>query len=387
MKLESRGPVRRAGLALLALGLAVSAAACSSASGDTSGSSSTGTVNLSSFESVVSKAEQPWTTWEGPTTPVTPPQHEKLALVTCSGTVNGCVVPAEAAQKAAKSLGWQTTMYDGNGDPVTQDQVVTQAVNSGATAILLSGIDPSVIQSGLAAAAAKKIPVGSMTEGIAAGDGVAFDVGANYVTTGDVAGSWIVAASKGKAVVLPTNDKEFKSTVELVDGAIDTVKKCSTCKVLPTDYFVSSDIGNGLGQQVAGNLQRNPTVNYVIGAYDPAVADMVPAIQNAGLASRVQIISDVGDPQNLGYIKDGNVQAADLVFDNTYVGYAAVDQIIRLLAHKPLWKDPGVTDPRFIYNENVPYHLITKSNVGNPNTPWTESVNTVAQFDKLWGVK
>jgi ABC-type sugar transport system substrate-binding protein len=186
--------------------------------------------------------------------------------------------------------------------------------------------------------------------------------------------------------VLPTNDKEFASTKAIVDGAVGVIKQCSGCSVKPAEFFVASTIGNGLGARIASDLQRDPSINYVIGAFDPAVSDMVPAIQNAGIGSRVKIISNVGLEQNLGYIRDGNVQAADVVFDNQYVGYAAVDQMIRTLAGKPLSNSTGESDPRYIYNENVPYHLVTKANVGDPKQPWRADISTVTRFNKLWGL-
>jgi ABC-type sugar transport system substrate-binding protein len=296
------------------------------------------------------------------------------------------VQPGEEAQKAAQTLGWQTKIYDGKGDPAVQARVVTQAVNGGADAILMAGVDPTAIQSAMSAAQQRKIPVGSMTQGIAPTGGIAFDIGANYAKAGELTGQWIVADSDGKANVLPTNDKEFASTQAIVDGAVGVLKGCTGCQVKAPEYFTAATIGNGLGQRIASSLQRDPKVDYVIGAFDPAVSDMVPAIQNAGIGSRVKIISNVGLEQNLGYIKSGNVQAADVVFDNQYVGYAAVDQMIRTLAGKPLSKSTGETDPRYIYNENVPYHLVTKQNVGDPKQPWRANIDTVARFNKLWGV-
>lgn len=381
---------RRVGVGMIVAASAVGVAACgssssSSSSGQAKSANSGSSSAVSAAKTAVTAAEAPWTKWEGPTAPVTPPKSEKLALVVCAGTVAGCVQPAHEAADAAKSLGWTTTMYDGKGDPSTQNQMVTQAVNSGATAILMAGVDPTAISSAMSAAKAKNIPVGSMTEGIAPSSGVAFDIGANYVKAGQVAGQWIVADSNGTADVLPTNDKEFKSTVAIVNGAISEVRQCSGCKLMPAQYFVGTDIGNGLGARIAQTLQQNPSVNYVIGAFDPAVSDMVPAIKAQGLGSKVKIVSNVGLEQNLGYIKNGDVQAADVVFDNQYVGYAAVDQMSRLLDHKPLAKSVGQTDPRYLYNENVPYHLTTKANVGNPATPWRAQIGTVARFQKLWG--
>ena len=178
----------------------------------------------------------------------TSPKDVKLALVACAGTIAGCVAPLDGAVAAAKDLGWTSTMYDGQGDPVAQNKVVTQAINAGATAILLGGIDPAQIGSALELAASKKIPVGSITQGIAPGNGIAFDVGGDYVQSGVIMGSWIVADSKGAAVVLPTNDKEFASTVTIVNSAIDTVKKCQGCALKDTLFFTGSQIGNSAQQ-------------------------------------------------------------------------------------------------------------------------------------------
>lgn len=374
-----------AALGLTACGSSSSDSATASTSSGTTSSAANSGAGLAKFQSMVDAAMKPQTKWQGPTAPVTPPNNVKLALVTCAGVVAGCVQPAQEAAKAAQSLGWKTTIYDGKGDPTVQNQVVTQAVNGGATAILMAGVDPSAIQSAMAAAKAKNIPVGSMTQGIAPTGGIAFDIGANYQKAGEVAGAWIVVDSKGKAVVLPTNDKEFKSTLALINGAIATVKQCSGCKLESTQFFVAANIGNGLGDRIAQTLRNNPDVNYIIGAFDPAVSDMVPAIQNAGLASKVKIVSNVGLEQNLGFIRDGNVQAADIVFDNQYVGYAAVDQMSRVLTKKPLSKSTGETDPRYIYNENVPYGLVTKANVGDPKKPYRAGFDTVARFKQLWG--
>jgi ribose transport system substrate-binding protein len=378
--------VRRSVPAVIVVAVLATAGCTATSTGTGSGSSGSAQ-DLSKFKSVVDEASKPWTKWEGPDSTPAPPKNISLALVTCAGAVAGCVLPAEGAAAAAKALGWTTTMYDGKGDPVTQNNVVTQAINSGANAVLMAGVDPAQIGSALALAKSKNIPVGSMTQGIEPGNGIAFDIGADYVQSGVIMGSWIVADSAGKAVLLPTNDKEFASTLAIVNSAIATVKECSDCKVKTTEFFVGSNIGNGLGQRIASALQRQPDVNYLIGAFDPAVGDMVPAITNAGLADRVKIISDVGLTQNLEFIKNGNVQAADVVYDNTYTGYAAVDQMIRILNGKELWKNASAKNPAAAYNENAPQHLTTKENVGDPSKPWTADNDAVSHYEKLWALK
>lgn len=376
---------RRGGPAVLLIAV-LATAGCASGT-PTNSESGSSDQDLSDYQSVVDDAMQPWTVWEGPDSTPTPPTGINLALVTCAGAVAGCVLPAEGAAEAAEALGWTTTMYDGQGDPVTQNKVVTQAINSGADAIIMAGVDPAQIGSALDLAAEKGIPVGSMTQGIEPGNGIAFDIGADYVQSGVIMGSWIVADSQGTANLLPTSDKEFASTEAIVNSAVDTVKSCTGCTVNETEYFVGSDIGNGLGQRIASVLQRLPEVNYVIGGFDPAVSDMVPAINNLGIGDRVKIISNVGLTQNLEFIADGNVQAGDIVYDNTYTGYAAVDQMIRVLAGEDLWSNPDVTDKRFTYNEGAPQHLITKENLDDPSVPWTADNDAVSHYRTLWGLE
>jgi ribose transport system substrate-binding protein len=382
--MTQRTVLRRSAPAI-ALAAVLMTAACSSPTvGSDSASSEQ---DLSEFQATVDVAMQPWTTWEGPDSTPAPPAGIDLALVTCAGAVAGCVLPAEGAKEAAEALGWTATIYDGQGDPVTQNKVVTQAINGGADAVLLAGVDPAQIGSALDLAKQQGIPVGSMTQGIAPGNGIAFDIGADYVQSGVIMGSWIVTDSGGSAVVLPTNDKEFGSTVAIVDSAIDTIATCDSCTVKDTEFFVGSNIGNGLGQRIASALQRQPDVNYVIGAFDPAVSDMVPAINNVGIGDRIKIISNVGLTQNLEFIESGNVQAADIVYDNTYTGYAAVDQLIRVLTGAELWKNPDVSDERFAYNEGAPQHLITKDNLDDPTVPWTADNDAVSKYRTLWGLE
>lgn len=372
------------GVALAGAALLLALTGCVAGGG--TGGSAESDQDLTKFEKVVNEAMQPWTTWEGPDATPAPPTDIDLAIVTCAGVVAGCVLPADAAQEAAEALGWSVTQYDGQGDPVTQNQVVSQAINGGANAVLMAGVDPAQIGSALELAEERGVPVGSMTQGIAPGNGIAFDIGADYVRSGEIIGSWIVADSAGTAVVLPTNAKEFASTVTIVESAIDTVATCEACDVKETEYFVGSNIGNGLGQRIASALQRQPDVDYLIGAFDPAVADIVPAINNAGIGDRVKIISNVGLTQNLGFIADGNVQAADVVYDNTYIGYAAVDQLIRVLVGEPLWESPGATDERFAYNQGAPQHLTTAENLDDPSVPWTADNDAVERYLELWGL-
>lgn len=361
-----------------------SASSASSASGGSGGSSST---DVSSYQKVVQQAMTGPTTWQGPTKPVTPPKNVKLALITCASVLQGCSDPAKAAAQAAKDLGWQATIYDGKGDPATQNKLVTQAVNSGADAILTFSIDPSFISSGLKAAKAKGIPVGSSAQGVAAApNGYVFDVGANWLEVGKLQGNWIVADSGGKADFQPMIDKEYASVVASAQEAIDVVKSCGGCTVHDPEDFVGANVGNGLGQRVVAILRRDPKIDYLLATYDPAAADVATAVANAGMANRVKVIGQIGLSQNFELIRDGKGQALDVAFDQQYTGYATVDQLIRYMTHQPLFKSAETSDPRYIYGENVPIKLITKENAPPPGQQYHAPIDTVGHFHQLWGL-
>ncbi|OZC80444.1 hypothetical protein CH274_14770 [Rhodococcus sp. 06-418-5] len=347
----------------------------------------TSTQDLSSFQAVVDDALAPVTDWTGPTETPTPPTDISIAVVVCSGSVSGCVRQADGVTQAGEALGWTVTRFDGKGDPVGQNQAMTQAINSGVDAIILAATDPVPLGGAIELAASRGIPVGAAGLGIAATDGVLFDVAPDYTLWGDQLGSWIVTDSGGTANFLPTVDREFPSSPAIADAMVAAVDRCDECVVQDTQQFVVTDIGNGLGQRIASALQAEPSIDYVSGAFDSAAADMVPAMGNTGLSDRVTLVSCVGAPQNLGFIRDGNIQAADVVQDDVFLGYGAVDQMIRVLSGQPLWETPGVTDDRLRYSQGAPSRLLTIDNVDEVTDQyWVAENGYVDRYLELWGV-
>jgi ribose transport system substrate-binding protein len=379
-------------IAALAIGGAVAASSVfGAASAAASSRRSSGGFNLAAIKKQVTALEHGATKYQGPTKAVKVPKNIKLAVVPCSEALAGCEDAALGVEAVAKKLGWSVTLYNGNGTPSGMNNAMQQAVTSGANAIITGAVNPEFISSGLKAAAAKGIPVGSATEGVAPSPGgYKFDIGPNYQTLGEADGDYIIANSNGKAVFVPWNDKEYSSVVAFVDAVTATVKKCTTCTVLPTEQFVSADVTpTSLGARVVDVLRTNPKIDYMVAGYDPAAAVMVPAIDSAGLKSKVKIVSVIGAAQNLAYVKAGNVQTADVGYDSNYVGYMAVYQITRLLDHMSLWVTPGVSNPIYKFSGDVPLKLYTSSDpnfpIGNYNA--NSTLHYVTKMQALFGLK
>jgi ABC-type sugar transport system substrate-binding protein len=364
---------------------AMSITACAGQGASTAVAAST--QDLTAFQKMVDDAMVTETTWNGPVETPTPPKDVKLAVVVCSSVVSGCVRQGQGMREAGEALGWDVDVYDGKGDPVAQNQAMTQAINSRADAILLAAVDPVPLSASMDLAKSKGIPVGTSGVGAAPGNGgAAFDVAPDYARWGKVLGAWIVTDSKGTANFLPTIDEEFASSTTIAKAMIETVEGCTGCTVQETEQFVVGDIGNGLGQRMASRLLRDPRINYMSGAFDSAAVDIGPALNSAGLGKRIRLVSCVGSPQNYGFIVNDDVQKVDMVQDDVYMGYAAVDQMIRLLVGAPLWSTPGVSDPRAQYGQGVPDQLLTKANIEDPSKDWAAHFDYASKYKQLWGV-
>lgn len=324
--------------------------------------------------------------WEGPTEAIKPPsKSQKIALISCSAELHGCVTPLEGAAEAAKALGWSTTIENGAGTSSTENKLILNGIAAGDTAIMFTSINPALIQEGMEAAKKAKIPVISASSGSSspnptikppAGDAwPLLDVAQNFVETGRQMADWVINDSKGKANVLVLTDKEYTSGVSQV-GSVDQFKKlCPQCK-LATFNFTGTQVGTTLPQQTVGYLKTHPEVEYVVIPYDPAAATIVPAMAQAGLTN-VKVCSLLGDEQNLNFIRTGEIQTCDAGYDQRYDGWAMIDQLMRYLAGKPFFKPLG---------ENVPEILLEKSNLPAQGTDWHAPYDYQAEYKKLWGL-
>lgn len=355
--------------------------------GGASSASRHSTFNVAPFAAKVKAYQAPWTQWKGPTAPVTPPTKKlKVVGISCYSILHGCLSPLVGAQHAAKALGWSMTILDGKGDPTVWGKDMDQAINSGADVIITAALNGDLIKPQLARAKAKGITVVSTTNSTAPGQqGFVLDTTANTETLGKMVADWMIVQTNGKGPILPYWDKEFVSNDEFMKGMLSELKLCPTCKVYNPVSFVASQVGTTLAPKVVSDLRSHPDVKYVTFTYDPALEGVVPAIQRAGMANRVKAVSQLGDAVNLNFIRKGQVQDADAAWDNEYEGWATIDQILRLRAHKPLAVSAGPA--RFKYGENIPYILLAKNNLPAAGRDWVASLNYQDRFKKLWGIQ
>ena len=323
--------------------------------------------------------------FKGPTEPAKAPAQLNVTVITCFSVLHGCVAPADAISDIGKKLGWKVTVLDGGGNARQQNAAMLDAVSAGANVIVNIAIDPNLVQLGLNAAKKADIPVVSGSNGIDTPNPVvkpaagaltyAFDVAPDYGALGRETAEWIVKDSSGSANVAVFSDKEFPSVMALQAGLLDGFKPCKDCKISDLQYFTGSQVGVSLGQQTVGFLRSNPDATYLFSPFDPAAADQVTALQLANLGKQVKVVSVLGNQQNLDFIRSGRTQAADAAYDNRYMGFAIVDQTIRLLNKQQL------AEPR---GEGLPFTVLNKDNLPPKGKDWTADPSYEDKYYALW---
>jgi len=376
-------------LTALTLAAALGLAACSSGTTSTPADGTTGASGAASSTDYAAlleaSREMVPATFEGPTTPAKAPTGIKIAAITCYSILEGCVIPAEGIAKAAQAIGWEARTFDGGGTATSQNTQILNAVSWGANVIALIAITPSAVQTGLQAAKKAGALIVSGSSGlstpnatVAAPEGQVwpeFDVSPDYKNLGVHVANWIIADSKGKANVGVYGDKEFESINAQESGVVPTLKACTTCTSSDVMYFSATQIASSLGSETANYVRTHPDVDYIYSAFDPPAAAQVQALQTAGLGKNVKIVGVLGNSQNLQFIAQGQVQAADAAYDNTYMGFAIVDQSIRLLNKQPLIEPMG---------EGLPFQVLDKTNLPSGTTSWTAPYDYQSKYIALW---
>ena len=408
MKASSKGSSRLGTLlvaAFLTLVVALVAAGCGGGSSSTSdgstepaASESSGGAETEATESsggesdtsslVAEATEATPSKFEGPTEPAKAPSGIKMTVVTCNSALSGCVSPAEGLEKVGKVLGWDVTVLDGAGDPGKMNAAILSGISAGSDVIATTAIDPNLIQQGLKAAKKAGVPVVAGSNGIDSPNpvkepeggklGYAFDVAPNYAALGEKVAQWVDGESDGSANLALFSDKEFPSVLAVEVGLLKGLEECEGCTVSEPQYFTGTQVGAPLEQQTAGFLRSNPETEYLFSPYDPAAAVQVPAIQKAGLTNDVKVIGVLGSQQNLEFIRQEQVQAADAAYDNNYMAWAIADQTIRLLDGQKLAEPHG---------ENLPYVVLDKDNLPPEGQNWEAEFPYEKEFEALWGLK
>lgn len=308
-----------------------------------------------------------------------PAEGIKIAAIASDGSLGGCVAPCDGIKGAAEAIGWECQYFDGEGNSATQNEMILNAISWGADIIACIAIDPSGIQQSLQAAKDAGIICISGSAGIDSPndlpegydyDGMLnfeFDVSPDLYALTYAMGEWVINDAKNAGEVAVFCDNQFPSNVVAMNGFIDAIESSDMVCGEP-QYFNGSQVGDTLNRQMISYLTAHPECTHVWAPYDPAAASMVEGLKQAGMTD-IRLVASLGISQNMQFVANNDVQVADVAYDNNYMGWAMVDQVIRLMNEKELFEPHG---------ENIPYIVFDSTNIPE------EEINANWNANDLW---
>jgi ribose transport system substrate-binding protein len=291
-------------------------------------------------------------------------------------------------QEAAKAAGVKIVDYPNQGDKTQWIQGVNAAVNAKADAIIFIGgtIGPNYFSSQAKAAREAGVKLVTLIDtDVTQPPEKETDarVAQRYADAARLDADWIVADSKCKAQVLVLTTNELIAGDINQKAAKDEFEKLcgSGCNVT----FQNIPLPNWTSQitpTVQSAIQSNANLNYVMPLYDAMVQFARPAVTLAGAQDRVSLVSFNGTPAILDMIEKDSPVKMDVGENPAQLGYAAIDQTLRLITG---------TGPVKSGDQHIGLRIFDESNVGEAGDPPALGVGYGDKWKSgyltLWGLQ
>jgi ABC-type sugar transport system substrate-binding protein len=176
-------------------------------------------------------------------------------------------------------------------------------------------------------------------------------------------------------------------------GATAALKKamsqwCKTCSIVKQEDFGTQDwSGPKEIAAVTSDLQANPSINTVIVTFDGMTDGIESAVASAAASHPgLKMYAWGGGLAEIKAVQNGGTFAGDSGPNEKWDAYSQLDQVIRLLSHKPAVN---------VTKEIAPNMFFTKSNaasfsVGGKGQAYSDKAFNngafVKDFQRLWGV-
>jgi len=325
---------------IVASALLLAGCGASSTSGSTP---ATGNTDLAAYTAKVEQGYRGSFT-SPPTTAPTPPHDLNVWAISCGEQITYCALSAAAAKEAGEALGWKVTIFDSKGDAVAAGDGVRQAVAAHPDAIIAWTLDCAVGRLPLdeaKKAGIKLIGVESIDCKNKVYDGAVTyaegDFPAWIRAYGALQADWIIDKIKGHGKTIAFAPTGWDAAKIQTEGFRKEMATCAACKVVSVD-MTTADIGTQLQGKAQSALLQNPDATAVWALIDAIITGGVgPALQASGGASKYVMGAEGLNPAP-DLARAGVQQDAGVGFAPGWEGYAAIDALIRVLAHQPVLK-------------------------------------------------
>ncbi len=307
---------------------------------------------------------------------------KKIFTIPASSAIPFIKTISDHKSKLAAELGFDHMEWENQGNPTQWIQGMDFAANNGFNLVsLLAGADPRFFEPQVMQTQAKGVKVvTSHLTGLEqdAPAGVDAAVAIDYRKAGELMADWTIARTDGKTNALVLVSNEALSTDSIVSGLTEAFEtRCPDCKYEIVNVPIT-DWATKIQPTVAGALQANADLNYVIPIYDSMSTFVTPAIAIAGRGDDVKVATFNGTPFVLDLIRAGDVEM-DIGENLDWIAHAMLDAEMRLLCGKETIRD-----------SKVPLRVFDASNIAEVGEPADAAKGYgdayVAEYRKLWQV-
>jgi ribose transport system substrate-binding protein len=274
-------------------------------------------------------------------------------------------------EEGTRAAGLKPVKFDGKGQTAEFARGIDQAIAANAGGIALISIDTRFVSGSIKRANDAGVPVIGVlnTDARAEPDpGTAGEATIDYTGSGELLAAYAVANTDGPVNALYADVGEFRVMGFLEEGIYAGFKEyCPDACSIDTYDMQMANFKQQAQTKTQSELRRNPKTNWILSAFDAQALFVV----------RVGSINAV--TANLQFILDENGQVVDVGNSNAWLGWAAVDRLLRSMAGE----EPAVSE--------VPVKLFDKENLEGVDIESEGDLFSGADFrgeyTRLWGME
>ncbi len=298
---------------------------------------------LAKARTAVRRAQQMRTTWDGPTTGPAAVSGKRIVYVAQTMTNPGVAGAAKGVREAAKAIGWNVRVIDGQGTPAGIQAAFSQALTLRPSGIVIGGFDPRLTSQQVAKARAEHLPLIGWHAVDTPGPSKDPELFSNITTkvqdVAKISADWVIAHSRGHAGVVVFTD----ASIPFARHKSELIKKglaaCSGVRLLAEENIPISDTSSRTPQEVSSLLSRfRDGWTHSVAINDVYFADAAPALRAArkkGGAAPFNIGAGDGDPSAFQRINSRQFQAATVPEPFSQQGWQILDEFNRAFSGEP----------------------------------------------------
>ena len=280
-------------------------------------------------------------------------QGKKIGLAVANLQAEFFNMIKQSVEAYGKEKGYTVITVDAKGDATTQVNQIQDLISQKIDALIYIPAGATAAAVPVKAARAAKIPVINVDRNAEGAPGDTFIYGQSVAATTEL-GKWICEQTKGQGKAVMIHGQ--RGTTPEVDRTKGFTQGLASCGIKVTQEQWterwSADEGNKIAQDM---LQRDPSVNIILGQADGIALGAAQAVKLAKPAEKVWVVGFDGDVGGLKAVQSGSLDATATQQTFT-MGRMAVDAVTAVLGGKSVPKDQP-TDAKVTTKANVEQFL------------------------------